>query len=82
MDFQQVCFNISRHRFWEILPDFLLTSLPDPLKKDARFHQLGAFLFFSLQFELALLFGATVCCPISRTPLFPDTSTLRFCISL
>ena len=24
----------------------------------------------------------TVCCPISRTPLFPDTSTLRFCISL
>ena len=34
--------------------DFLLTSLPDPLEKEARFHRLRTFPFFSLQFELVL----------------------------
>ena len=32
--------------------------------------------------EFSYLSSCTVCCPISRTPLFPVTSTLRFCISL
>ena len=36
----------------------------------------------SNELEFILFADDTVCCPISRTPLFPDTATLRFCISL
>ena len=49
--FHQVCFNVSHCRNGENV-DFLPTSLPDPLEKEARFHRLRAFPFFSLQFEL------------------------------
>ena len=52
--FQQVCFNITESSSDLGNIDFLSTSLPVPLEKEARFHRLRAFPFFSLQFELVL----------------------------